>query len=399
MNDIKYVSVSFFTRLDIRSEIFAKQFFEVLQEHAGVLVPDEFDVGAVTGHRWAPFDPAAPDWVVQAWRRSGSVLMRRKDPMESEITVDMHFAASGMFNRGSILVDERHFESPDETARFLDLTLALYALLYPAYGLIHSLEDKLETRTVMHPKYGKTVMPTNLKKGLPGIYWANYLGPEYVAMLGTGRLLSAPYYDLQELPDGGMLILTSRSPLEPSSKRSRDAQQRLRRYLGEDIFYPSSAASTRVPVFRFDVPSLHVSRKPLTDSQSGTVKRQAEAQNLIDNAADFASLLSDELAEEGVNLDYSVDSLRALDQALLQKREAGERPDGFSLKMVAAYVGEVAKRSLQGQWVVDEMTGEPAIQLKGARIFPLSRVTKFFSSEELEPFSVLFEIADVIART
>jgi hypothetical protein len=310
----------------------------------------------------------------------------------------MLFLASGGFNNMAISVEERYFESPEHVAAFLDLSLALYDLMHPAYGYIHDIEDKLETRTVMDPKYGKTVIPTKLTKGLPGIYWANLLGPEYVAMLGRKQLLSAPCFRLEELPDGGMLLLTSPSPLGLLSRDNLQARHKLRQYLGEDLFYPSQAVSTRVPKFKGDPSPRGTDRDLLISFDPGKAEKKAQAQNFIDNAEDLASLLIDELANQGKILDYNLSSLRILDQILLHKREAGEALDEFSAKMFAAYAGEVAKRALEGQWIVDEVTSEAALRIKDAKIYPLSRVFKFWESEERNAFATVFDILGAVTK-
>jgi len=398
VNDVAHVSLGFLTRLGIRSQNFAKEFFTLLHKYDGDLVPYEFDGGRLTGHQWVRFDETTFDLAVDVWGQLGNLVMRRQEPMESEITVNMHFAARGAFNTASVSVEEPFFTVSGRVASFLDLSLALYDLLQPAYGAIHNVEDKLETRTVMDPKYGRTVIPTNLKKGLPGIYWANFLGPEYVAMLSRERLMSAPCFRIQDLPDGGMLILTSQTPLDPSSPDNRDAQRKVRQYLGEDIFYPSEVTSMRVPEFRFSSSPSSADQGVLIVSKSDLEKKRANSQNFIENAQDLATLLREELAEQGVDLDQSLNSLHALDQVLLQKRETREALDEFSASMYAAYAGEVAIRAFNGNWVVEETTGEVALQIKDNRVFPVVRVFKFWESEEKDVFSTIFDILGVLTE-
>jgi hypothetical protein len=394
MDKTTHISASFFTRVNIQSEKYAREFFGLLIERGGILVPQEFDGGQLTNHRWVTFDKMAPELAIQVWKQSGSVTMRRKEPLESFVTTNMRFAANGRFNTMNISVEDRYFDPPDQTIQFLDLCLAFYDLLHPAYGLVHSTKDKLKSRTVLDSQYGETILPTNLSKGLPGIYWANFLGPEYVRMFGKQRLISSPNFHLQELHDDGILIVTSQTPLNPSSRDSRLARSELREFLGEDAFYPSQAISTRVPEFRFDVPPIRIAQDMSVVHDINMKNKKAKSQNFINNVEEYATLLVTELAEQGIELDASKSSLHMLDRALGQKRDRRETMDPFSIRLFAAYAGETIRQALDGEWLVDETTGEAAVQIKGARIYPLARVFKFLESEEKDAFVTLLRILE-----
>jgi len=92
------------------------------------------------------------------------------------------------------------------------MSIELYVLISPSYGSIHRTQDGLEMATVHDPKYGKTIVPTDLKRGC-GRFLGQLLRPEYVDLVGRQRLLSAPCEVARELPDGGVLILLASSPL------------------------------------------------------------------------------------------------------------------------------------------------------------------------------------------
>jgi hypothetical protein len=166
----------------------------------------------------------------------------------------MRFLASG-FNTATLWVEEEYFKSQARTEDFLQLSITIYGLLHPAYGRIHLSRDAIEMATVQDPRYGRTIVPVDLKKGLPGIYWANFFGPEYVELIKRRKLLCAPCEDIRELSDGGVLVLTASSPLDPSSEVNRRRQQAVQDFLGEDIFYHwRQSNKSKVPRFRFDRP-------------------------------------------------------------------------------------------------------------------------------------------------
>lgn len=232
LDDKELVSLGFFTRLNMRREQLASQLLSLIYGQGRELAPEVFERRG----QHIRIGPTDFEILVREWERSYSVLLRRETRFESQIAIVMGFAASGGFNTMSIWVEEEYFETPVRTEDFLQLSIAMYALLCPVYGNIHQTHDALQMATIQDPKYGETILPTDLRKGLPGIYWANFFGVEYVEKIGRQRLLSAPCEDIRELPDGGVLILTTPSPLQPSLEANRAKQIALRDYLGEELF-------------------------------------------------------------------------------------------------------------------------------------------------------------------
>lgn len=230
------IGLSLFTRLNIRQQGAATQLLEIIYRQGREIAPEVFD----NGERWIPVDPTDYGVLVKQWEHFTNVLMRRESRYESELAISMDFAASGRFNTMSLWVEEEYFESPSRTTSFLQMSIAIYDLLHPTYGCIHQTQDAIEMATVQDPKYGKTVMPVDLRKGLPGVYWANFFGPEYVKAIGKHKLLSAPNVDVKELLDGGVMILLGHSPLDPSLKLNRENQRAIKDHLGNDFFYNRS---------------------------------------------------------------------------------------------------------------------------------------------------------------
>jgi hypothetical protein len=90
--------------------------------------------------------------------------------------------------------------------------------------------------TVMHPRYGKTIIPTDLRKGLPGIYWGNFFGPTITRDIGKDKLLRLPCEKVLALPDNGILLILYPSPNNPSKQMHRDIQRIVRSTIGESLF-------------------------------------------------------------------------------------------------------------------------------------------------------------------
>ncbi len=226
------IGLSFLTRLNLRQEHLARQMLDLIYRQGSEFVPEKLG----HGRGWVPMSAISFQTLMEKWLHSYGVVMRRETQFESEIDVTTAFSASGGFNTISIGVAEEYFETQAYTEKFLQLSIALYDLLHPVYGSIHQIRDSIEMATVQDPRYGTTVVPVDLRKGLPGVYWANFFGLGYVEQIGKQRLLAAPCYSISELSDGGILILTAPSPLAPSLQVNRAKQKALRDYLGEELF-------------------------------------------------------------------------------------------------------------------------------------------------------------------
>ena len=247
IEDKRQVDLGFFTRLDLGQQQVARRLLKLICDPQWDFAPTQLD----DGKRWIPIDLTGDlEGLVKRWKHWSSVLMRREMQPESQAAISTRFAASG-FNTVSLWVEETYLQSQLHTEDLLRMSIELYVLISPSYGSIHRTQDALEMATVHDPKYGKTIVPTDLKRGLPGVFWANFFGPEYVELVGRQRLLSAPCKVARELPDGGVLILLASSPLALPIETIRARQRAFMTYLGEDLFYHwGQSTAARVPQFR-----------------------------------------------------------------------------------------------------------------------------------------------------
>jgi hypothetical protein len=93
-------------------------------------------------------------------------------------------------------------KDPERYARFYqDIGKGLYTILRPTFGWI---EWDLEWLPTKHEDI------ENLR--LPALYWVNFFGPPYVRQLGREKILKAPAWQIEELPDGGLLYVLASSP-------------------------------------------------------------------------------------------------------------------------------------------------------------------------------------------
>jgi hypothetical protein len=85
----------------------------------------------------------------------------------------------------------------------------------------------------------------------------------------------------------------------------------------------------------------------------------------------------------GHRLDYSLDSLRVLDQACSLLLEDGPLPEQrleLWYQLAGAYTGEVCLRAYGGEWIEHE--GSTAISVLGLTGFPFTTARRLLSGEE-----------------
>lgn len=93
-------------------------------------------------------------------------------------------------------------------------------------------------------------------------------------------------------------------------------------------------------------------------------------------------------------LDFSADSIDALDDLLVT---VGESPDldlDFEVRLWGAYLGEVLRRRYAGTWEMTPYPGGavavPAVDVRGSRLFPLIKIYRRLTMGEEEDLRSFF---------
>jgi hypothetical protein len=236
----KSIEISLFTHNSLRDKAIGIKIFSILNNSAQDYAPEKVD----NGKRWKKLNPKQVSSFLKNWGQENNIVLKREKTYKSEMAILLGDAPS--IRKGiSCWVEEAFFSNEVNIHQFLDTAQLFYDLLHPYYGSIHSAEHKIEMATIQDPRYGKTVLPITLEKGLPGIYWANYFGPDYVERLGRDKLLSAPSYKIKQLSDGGLLLLTAPSPLVHANPEIYSRCQELMDYIGREFFWPNHSPSLK----------------------------------------------------------------------------------------------------------------------------------------------------------
>jgi hypothetical protein len=318
--------------------------------------------------------------------------MLRQRPANITITL---LKSISLFEPLLINVEREFLTDTTNLAEFVKLLKDFYAVVHPAYGEAH-IEEM--TKLPDSPLGRKWNIGIDLKRALPDIYWANFLGPEYVSMFGMEKVLSAPVHSAEPLPDGGALLILSKSPLDYLSERGEieKRQFEVKKYLGFEAFDTGDISyKGKVPTFRFLGEKEHeqqqlVARKQRsTEVQSDWLSQVSREEwvKWIENNRSIALELVLEMESKAVKLDFSGESLSMLDNYLERLGLMKVSPSMNFLQKIAAYVSQILIKNLDGRLSFEDSEDIPSLRLGRLQVSTLARAQKvILEGEKFEPW-------------
>jgi hypothetical protein len=141
----------------------------------------------------------------------------------------------------SVTLKDEFFTDEQQTEAFLDFAKQLFSWGRMIYGyashrLAFERKNKLSVPTRIEGKL-ISIGGSDIRRCLPGIYWANFFGDQYVKWFGESKFQNLPSYTQQELPEGGRLILSSSSPLDYEQNTVVERELFMRKKLGVSAFF------------------------------------------------------------------------------------------------------------------------------------------------------------------
>ena len=95
-----------------------------------------------------------------------------------------------------------------------------------------------------------------------------------------------------------------------------------------------------------------------------------------------------------LTLDFTAESIDALDEILVVVGESPELDLDFEVRLWGSYLGEVLRRRYAGAWEMTQYPGGavavPAIDLRGSRLFPLMKVYRRLTIGEEEDLRAFY---------
>lgn len=134
--------------------------------------------------------------------------------------------------------------------------------------------------------------------------------------------------------------------------------------------------------------------------EMATLRNRLESQTFPDLSTMMAGYAqaAAELGNEAFNqnLDFSADSIDALDEILILVAESPELDLDFEVRLWGSYLGEVLRQRYAGSWEMTQYPGGavavPAIEVRGSRLFPLIKVYRRLTIGEEEDLRSFFSV-------
>lgn len=233
-----------------------------------------------------------------------------------------------------------------EVERLVD---AAFKLPGAAYGYVTT----SERREAQH-------IVGTLNQRIPGVFYMNVFGLEYMRFFGD-RLAQCHWQRSEQSDDRftGWLFHSLDDASDDTGAGLREDE--IKTCLGRGYFDGSQA----VP----QVAAGGNDSQELQNSTAGAVD--------IKELGRLADAWASSAARQGVALDYSPDSLASSDQ-LISEIWGLHPPENLRevAEVVGAYLGEVIRRHVGGEWAFNDEFRTVGISRRGSWIFPMSRAEK-----------------------
>lgn len=346
-----------------------RRLLNLLTSRGGIFVPEEWEDWSGKEFLRRKFSRDSIESILDQWQglrsRSKGLSLYSRKPFDLWFLA--HLLDFARFDTFHLYVEKAYGENPSGLKDVMEVSRILYDLLIPAYGEISFPE--------MHrgvPMGKEEALPgIDLERqGLPDIYWANFLGPEYVEMFGLERVLSAPCDTVERLAGGGALLILTESPLDFGKNpvefnRKRD---QVRSHLGEDAFFLDyQRPASRIPRFRFwderqNLIQQSLAKMPKAKPASQkSIRKAGDQLERLTQLADALSVSLKDSVYSGLSLENSSASLDALDDVF--SRKAGPPKSEELESQVGAYLGILTQKRFRGEWRLDKVLGTPALDI------------------------------------
>lgn len=373
---------------------------ESLISNGELFVPEHVSVTNDNGTRVIQFQSNKLPQLISEWESEtlpGVWHLGRRHPIIDVTYVrepSLFYLDARPFGSVSLDLARSYFDNPNKLDQFLKVFKELCGVLRASYGFVktHEMGRHLDKQG---KEYGVAI---DLKRALPDIYWANFFGSEYVEMFGDDKIKSAPSYRVETLAGGGALLTLTSSPFDFDTDKTGFENRRiqLKQYLGTEAFDPSDwnpfetphwIPRGKTPNFRLSLEGgtsgIAVTQGPTHYSDMLSVASRGEWDEWLRNNQALATELVSDMEAEGLNLDFSGESLAGLDKYLANSGSRNRSSIAF-LKKLAAYLAQVVIRNTSAawSWSFEDSVDLPELRVGHIRLSPLARTQKILLEGE-----------------
>ena len=370
-----WLSVTLRIADDFSSERYAREFLSPLITRGGVFLPKWWE--QEDRPHQVKFDPNDLSGPLKVWKSKSLMLAGELSmtygPGPWDENQWVHVRTLGSDKQDSpahvsfTTKPEWFTANGGDPGQLYDLAVEWYNLFRPVYGKIDV--DQIPP----------VIWEPPITSSIPNVYWANFFGKPYVEMIGGDKLRAAPCHRIEEMSDGGIMLMLTETPEESISKEGRAKAKEVKEHLGTEYFfdpkterYPRQLKERPIPQFDFSRLPKRIPFK-IQDIFDGY-----PPQKIVQNVPDLIADLAKRLEHRGIALDYSKQSWKQIDSWLEDTHQEttslsnwvsfAESPELW--RELTAYLGETVRLRTNAEWTVEKGSWrqEPIVRFgKGSR--------------------------------
>ena len=212
------------------------------QEHA--LIPYRWQYSE---ERSYPLTKENIDLAIQKWIQDAAkepdgrlgVYLKGTMPYEVSYLLELNHTSELPFCSMDIRLNDSYFRSRERVESFIEFLTEIYFFFSAEYLAVFHTDD-LEKKYLKHPKKvedGGNIPTFWMKPAhhMPAIGWLTILGPRYAQLIDP-RVADVSAY-VKRMDDGGIMLLTSPSPLRYGEKDTVRCEEELKKVLPKDLFF------------------------------------------------------------------------------------------------------------------------------------------------------------------
>ena len=237
------IDVTTYTTKAIKAPDIARQFFLALEKHGFILAK----VGVDEPIR----QPYTLENAINAWTTEEDGCLK------DGVLVGKTGSMSGSSTKPRFWVLNTWWECPDRVnLNWVSFHIAAGHIDKRKDAIVGLFKDMIRIFEAIYGYIGhddtihRQHVPGTLQKRMPGVFWYNYFGPKYVEFFTRDRIVTFPWFSIEEM-NGGLITCLSESPKDLLA--SDELEKKAKVHLGSESFGDVDAylqASRHNPLYR-----------------------------------------------------------------------------------------------------------------------------------------------------
>ena len=257
--DENFIEVDFSTTTFLGRPYIGERFVNTLCRYDSSYLPERWDTEDRMRLRQR-FDCSSLGGFMEEWTKPEewkTLFFGRTRPFPIQMSVDIKRSSYTKFNGFYAFIHEKQLRNSSDERELLTLTSEIGESIHVDYGYIAHAKQAKRQSAVLTPA-----------ERLPGIYWANFFGRPYIEFFGREKLLATPCYEVREINNDLILLLTGESLNAPEMISGDEVVNQVKAYLNQNAFAGPNFPDEPCAVAEFNFGDVRWSAEPPVEESS-----------------------------------------------------------------------------------------------------------------------------------